>query len=146
LSVGYSGKPLAQKLGIKKGYALALLNAPDGYDSLLGKLPNEVTVIQELKGELDFIQLFAKERTSLEKEFPRLKSRLKQDGMIWVSWPKVSSSLQTDLSDGVVREVGLENGLVDVKVCAVDESWSALKFVRRSKDRRDDLHPKNKKS
>jgi hypothetical protein len=132
---GYSGKPLAQKLGIKQGYALAFLNAPADYDLLLGKLPDGVTVVRELKDELDFIHLFAMDRASLERELPRSKARLKQGGMIWVSWPKGSSKLKTDLSDGVVREVGLKNGLVDVKVCAVDESWSALKFVRRSKDR-----------
>jgi hypothetical protein len=135
MSAGYSGKPLVQKLGIKQGHALAFLNAPEDYDRLLGKLPDGVTVVRELKDGLDFIHLFATDRASLEREFPRLKARLKQDGMIWVSWPKGSSKLKTDLSDGAVREVGLKNGLVDVKVCAVDESWSALKFVRRSKDR-----------
>jgi hypothetical protein len=146
MSAGYSGKPLAQKLGIGKGDVLAFLNAPDDYDRLLGKLPDEVTVARGPKRQLDFIQLFATERASLEREFPKLKARLKQDGMIWVSWPKSSSRLRTDLSDGVVREVGLKNGLVDVKVCAVDDSWSALKFVRRLKDRDDGLHPRNRKA
>ena len=84
---------------------------------------------------MDLIHLFARDRATLERGFGGLKAVLKQDGMIWVSWPKRSSRLDTDLSDGVVREVGLENGLVDVKVCAIDESWSALKFVRRSEDR-----------
>jgi hypothetical protein len=92
-----------------KGDVLAFLNAPDDYDRLLGKLPDEVTVARGQKRQLDFIQLFATERASLEREFPRLKARLKQDGMIWVSWPKSSSRLRTDLSDGVVREVGLKN-------------------------------------
>jgi hypothetical protein len=142
---GYSGKPLAQRLGIRKGDVLAFLNAPDGYDSLLGELPDAVTVARGLRAELDFIQVFATKREGLETEFPGLKARLKQGGMIWVSWPKASSGLHTDLSDGVVREVGLKNGLVDVKVCAVDESWSALKFVRRSKDRDGNLHPKSRK-
>ena len=135
MSAGYSEKPLAQKLGIKQGYALAFLNAPEDYDRLLGKLPDGVTVIRELKDELDFIHLFAMDRASLEREFPMLKARFKQDGMVWVSWPKGSSKLKTDLSDGAVREVGLKNGLVDVKICTVDKSWSALKFVRRSEDR-----------
>jgi len=133
MSVEYSGKQLAQKLGIRKGDVLAFLNAPDDYPGLLGKLPDEVTITRELKGELDFIQLFATERANLERELPRLKTRLKHGGMIWVSWPKASSRQQTDLSDGAVREVGLKNGLVDVKVCAIDSSWSALKFVRRLK-------------
>jgi hypothetical protein len=146
MSAGYSKRPLAQKLGIKHGDVVALLNAPDGYDALLGKLPAEVAVTRELKGELDLIQLFAAESARLESEFPKLQARLKQDGVIWVSWPKHSSKLKTDLSDEVVRKVGLKNGLVDVKVCAIDESWSALKFVRRSKDRVGDLHRKNAKA
>jgi len=146
MSAGYSGKPLAQKLGIRKGDVLAFLNAPDDYDRLLGKLPDGVIVSRELEGQLDFIQFFATERASLEREFPRLKARLEQGGTIWVSWPKASSGLQTDLSDGVVREVGLKNGLVDVKVCAVDDSWSGLKFVRRVKDRDDNLHPKSREA
>ena len=87
------------------------------------------------EGPLDFIQLFAASRAELEAEFPRMKQTLSQDGMLWVSWPKRSSKVETDLSDNVVREVGLDNGLVDVKVCAVDQTWSGLKFVRRLKDR-----------
>ena len=146
MSAGYSGKPLAQKLGIKKGDVLAFSNAPDGYDRLLGKLPEGVIVARGLEGRLDFIQLFATERAGLRREFPRLKARLKAGGIIWVSWPKASSRRQTDLSDRVVREVGLKNGLVDVKVCAIDDSWSALKFVRRLKDRDDSLRPKNRKA
>jgi len=136
MSAGRPGRPLAQKLGIKQGHVLAFLNAPDEYDNLVGKLPANVTVLRDLNREADLIQLFATDRAGLEKEIPRLKMRLEKDGMIWVSWPKGSSRLQTDLSDGVVREVGLKNDLVDVKVCAIDKSWSALKFVRRLKDRR----------
>jgi hypothetical protein len=135
MSAGYSGKTLAQKLGIRKGYTLAFLNAPSNYDRLLGDLPDKVIVARVAKGQLDFIQLFATERESLERELPRSSARLKHDGMIWVSWPKSASGLRTDLSDSVVREVGLKNDLVDVKVCSVDDSWSALKFVRRLKDR-----------
>jgi hypothetical protein len=135
MSAGDSRKPLAQKLGIRKGDVLAFLNAPDNFDRLLGELPDEVIVIRGAKGQLDFIHLFATERESLERELPRSIARLKQDGMLWVSWPKATSRLRTDLSDGAVREIGLKNGLVDVKVCAVDGSWSALKFVRRLKDR-----------
>jgi len=146
MSAGYSRKPLAQKLGIRKGDVLAFLNAPRGYASLLGKLPGGAIVTRGLEEDLDFVQLFATEKANLEKEFPKLKARLKQGGMIWVSWPKASSRLPTDLSDAVVRETGLDNGLVDVKVCAVDESWSALKFVRRLKDRDVNSHPKTRKS
>jgi hypothetical protein len=143
---GYSGKPLAQKLGIEKGDVLAFSNAPDHYDRLLGKLPDGVIVAQGLEGRLDFIQLFAKERAGLEREFPRLMAKLERDGTIWVSWPKASSRWKTDLSDRVVREVGIKNGFVDVKVCAIDDSWSALKFVRRLKDRGDNLRPKKREA
>jgi hypothetical protein len=146
MSAGYSGRPLAQKLGIRRGDVLSLLNAPDGYDDLLGGLPDGVTVVRELKGEPDFIQLFATRRADLEREFPRLEGSLRPGGMMWVSWPKATSGLDTDLSDGVVREVGLKNGMVDVKVCAVDGSWSALKFVRRLKDRKDNSRLKRRKT
>jgi hypothetical protein len=135
MSAGYSGRPLGQKLGIKPGTVVALLNAPTDYDHLLGILPKNVTVVRELKEEVDFIQVFTTRRKNLEVQIPKLKARLKPDGMVWVSWPKRSSKLATDLTDGAVREVGLKNGLVDVKVCAVDESWSGLKFVTRLKDR-----------
>ena len=146
MSAGHSGKALTQKLGIRRGDALALVNAPDGYDDLLAALPDGVTVFRELIGEPDFIQFFATGRANLEREFPRLKGSLKRGGMIWVSWPKASSGLDTDLSDRVVREVGLNNGMVDVKVCAVDGSWSALKFVRRLKDRKDNSRRKRRKT
>ncbi|HVC26802.1 MAG TPA: hypothetical protein VND40_01445 [Nitrososphaerales archaeon] len=145
MSAGYSRKSLSQKLGIKQRSVIALLNAPGGYDGLLGELPDEVIVTRGLKGRLDFIQFFVTDRVGLERGFPRLKASLKRGRIVWVSWPKASSRLRTDLSDGVVREVGLKNGLVDVKVCAVDDSWSALKFVRRLKDREENLHPKNRK-
>ncbi len=146
MSAGYSGKPLPQKLGIKQGDVLAFLNAPEDYGRTLGKLPVEVTVTRTLKAQLDFIQFFATDRADLERELPRLKEKLKQGGMIWVSWPKASSGLETDLTDGVVREAGLKNGLVDVKVCAVDDSWSALKFVRRLKDREGNSNPGRRKA
>ena len=146
MSAGHSGRPLAQKLGIKKDDVLAFFNAPDDYDLLLGRLPEGAVVARELEGRLDFVQLFVTERASLEREFPRLKARLERDGMIWVSWPKAVSRRPTDLSDSVVREVGLKNGLVDVKVCAIDDSWSALKFVRRLDDRDENLRPKNRKA
>ncbi len=145
MPVGYSRKPLAQKLGIKDGCSLAFLNAPAGYSSLLGRLPDGVTVARGARGELDFVQLFVTERASLERKLPALKARIKQGGMIWVSWPKASSRVETNLSDVVVREVGLKIGLVDVKVCAVDEKWSAPKFVRRLEDRDGNSRPRRKK-
>jgi len=146
MSAGYSRRPLVRKLGIREGDVLAFLDAPDGYDRLLGKLPDGATAARGQRRQLDFIQLFATGRADLERELPGLKSRLKQGGTIWVSWPKASSGLETDLSDSVVREVCLESGLVDVKVCAVDDSWSALKFVIRLKDRKDNSCLKARKA
>jgi hypothetical protein len=143
---GYSKRSLSQKLGIKPGDVVALLNAPAGYSSLLGNLPDGAAIARGRRSDLDFAQLFATERAGLERQLPGLKARIKQRGTIWVSWPKASSRVQTDLSDVAVREVGLKNGLVDVKVCAVDETWSALKFVRRVGDRDGNLLPAKKKS
>ena len=132
---GYSGTPLVKKLGIKSGQRLAIINAPDGYGDTLGTLSDGLETVSPSEGPLDFIQLFTVSRARLEAEFPRLRDTLAQAGMLWVSWPKRSSDVDTDLSDNVVREVGLGYGLVDVKVCAVDQTWSGLKFVRRLKDR-----------
>jgi hypothetical protein len=132
----YSEVPLTHKLGIKPGQKLALLNPPHTYEIGLGELPTGVTVARGLTGGLDLIQLFVKDRTTLETEFPTLKESIKQEGMIWVSWPKRSSKTLTDLDENLVRAIGLRNGLVDVKVCAIDATWSAMKFVIRARDRR----------
>ena len=93
-------------------------------------------MMKELEGPLDFIHFFTRKREDLEEGFPRLKRELSQKGMLWVSWPKGSSRVETDLDENVVREVGLKNGLVDVKICAVDETWSGMKFVYRLRDRK----------
>jgi Protein of unknown function (DUF3052) len=132
-----SGTPLIKKLGIKEGQKIAILNAGKDYDATLGKLPDGVTVSRSLnRGQFDLVQIFATNKEKLEKEFLAAKKILKPDGAIWVSWPKLSSGMETDLSGDVVREVGLKSGLVDVKVCAVDQTWSGLKFVLRLKDRK----------
>ena len=110
---------------------MIIINPPHNYDKILGKLPENVIAVRELKGPLDFIHFFAKERRDLENKFPVLKQELSQRGMIWISWPKRSSGIATDLSERIVREIGLNNQLVDVKVCAIDEIWSGLKFVHR---------------
>jgi hypothetical protein len=136
MPVDYSGRPLAHKLGIRSGQKLALLNPPSSYEIDLGELPMGVTVDRELTGGLDLIQLFVKDRATLEKEFPRLKENIKQEGMIWVSWPKRSSKSRADVDENLVRATGLRHGMVDVKICAIDERWSAMKFVMRVKDRR----------
>lgn len=132
---GRSGKTLVQKLGIKHGQRVAFLNPPKRYEEILGKIPDEITVADESTEGLDLVQLFAEDGMGLEKNLPVLKSRIKRNGVIWISWRKASSRLGKDLDEHVVRRIGLANGLVDVKVCAVDETWSALKFVIRAKDR-----------
>ncbi len=132
---GYSGTPLPKKLGIKAGFRVQLANAPAEVLAELAGALAECKVLQQGDG-LDFAMLFTKARAELSKEFSRMAKRLSPAGMLWVSWPKKSSGVATDLNDNVVREIGLDAGLVDVKVCAVTEIWSGLKFVRRVKDRK----------
>jgi hypothetical protein len=131
---GYSGKPLAQKLGIKDGWAIAILNAPQGYERTL-KLPGNVKRKASAAGSLDFIQFFTDQKRELEGRFAALARALAPAGMLWISWPKKASGVATDLTEDVIRVIGLAHGLVDVKVAAVDDVWSGLKFVRRIKDR-----------
>ena len=130
---GYSGTPLVDKLGIKPGMRLQFVSEPKDFAGVLGGLPDGSR--KTSKGALDFAMLFAKARSDLEKRFARLRDRLEPNGMLWVAWPKKTSGVETDLTEGIVRTFGLESGLVDVKVCAVDDTWSGLKFVRRLKDR-----------
>jgi hypothetical protein len=132
--VGYSGTPLVKKLGIKPGSNIAFLNAPTGYANDLD-LPAGVTINSRSAKLLDFAQMFVKSEKELKAQFSKYAIRLNASGMLWVSWPKKSSGVSTDLTDNVVREVGLAEGLVDVKVCAVSEMWSGLKFVYRLQDR-----------
>ena len=132
---GYSGTPLPQKLGIKPGTRLGLFEAPTGFDATLGALPDGVTMTRSLQGALDVAVFFTRSRTALEKRFAALAKAIAPAGSLWISWPKKASGKKTDLDENVVRAVGLEKGLVDVKVCAVDETWSGLKFVVRVKDR-----------
>jgi hypothetical protein len=136
MSAGYSTRSLVEKLGIRAGTRIAILGAPRGFRSTLGALPNGVTVTASPRGTLPFIHFFTAKRALLERRFPALKRALAQDGALWVSWPKKSSGVATDVTEDVVREVALAGGLVDVKVCAVDEVWSGLKLVRRVRDRR----------
>ena len=135
---GYSGTPLIKKLGIKEGYRIAFANAPGDYEQTLGKLPSDVIhahIVGSSKADLDFVQLFVKNQPELKSRFLEAKERLKMDGSLWVSWPKKASGIATDLNENVIRDFGLAAGLVDVKVCAVDDVWSGLKFVYRLKDR-----------
>jgi hypothetical protein len=130
---GYSGTPLIQKLGIKPGARTHFVSAPPQLPQLLGPLPPGAT--SSVRGKLDFALLFAKNLSELTKSFAKLRDRLESNGMLWVSWPKKTSGVATDLTESTVREYGLNNGLVDVKVCAIDDTWSGLKFVRRLSDR-----------
>lgn len=136
MSAGYSKTPLVRKLGIKPGNKILLLKAPANYFDLLGELPSDVITFEDkTKGEFPFIHLFAKDSNDLIKYFPIAKDHLIKNGMLWVSWIKKSSSLETDISESDVRSLGLEIGLVDVKICAVDQDWSGLKFMYRKEDR-----------
>lgn len=132
---GYSGTPLVKKLGIKEGFRVALVGAPPRFRRELIDLPKRVSFVTSLEGGLDLILFFTKSRAELRGGFSRLASNLAPAGMLWIAWPKKASGVVTDLSDNSVRETGLELGLVDVKVCAVNEVWSGLKFVIRVKDR-----------
>ena len=134
MTAGYSGTPLPKKLGIAPGRRAAALHAPKQYTKLLGA-PAGVRIGSRLAADLDFIHAFFRSADDLAAAFPKLKESLAKDGMLWISWPKKSSPLAGDIDEGRVRSIGLENGLVDVKVCAVDEDWSGLKFVRRLRDR-----------
>ncbi|HLJ30739.1 MAG TPA: DUF3052 domain-containing protein [Candidatus Angelobacter sp.] len=132
---GYSKRSLVEKLGIKSGQKIYIGNAPRNYDETLGTLPEKVVRAKALQGACDFIQFFSKDKSELESIFSRLKKNLAVNGALWISWPKGASGIKTDLNENMVREIGLKNGLVDVKVCAVDDVWSGLKFVFRLKDR-----------
>ena len=140
---GYSGKPLTQKLGIQPGFCIFVDGAPVAYGDIVGKLPAGVTVAARLQAPLDMVHVFATEAAGLAGRLRRYRAAIAPDGMIWVSWPKKSSGVATDLTDVVVRNTALRLGLVDIKVCAVDEIWSGLKFVipkaqRKSQPRKSD--------
>jgi len=132
---GYSGTPLVRKLGIKPEARLGLSGAPDGFDEALGELPPGVTVRRRVQGTFDLMVAFATRRADLERRLPALTAALDHAGGLWVAWPKRSSGVATDLGDRTVRELGLAAGLVDNKVCAIDGTWSGLRFVYRLADR-----------
>jgi hypothetical protein len=135
MTAGYSGTPLTRKLGIKEGFRVALVGAPERFRDELSDLPDGVTFVSGTMSGLDFILFFVKSQSDMARNFPRLAVKLKPAGMLWIAWPKKASGVMTDLSDNSVRQIGLDAGLVDVKVCAVNEVWSGLKFVIRVKDR-----------
>lgn len=128
---GYSGTPLAKKLGIREGSRVKVQNAPDNYETLLAPLPEAVQISSRLRKDVDVWHLFTRARAELAGVLPRAMKDIRRDGAIWVSWPKKASRVPTDVTEDVVRAEALPLGLVDVKVCAVDETWSALKLVIR---------------
>jgi hypothetical protein len=134
-TAGYSGTPLAKKLGIKEGFRVAFYNQPEYYFKLFTDFPADVKLINN-KTKVDFIHYFVKEEKQLAKDIIKLKSQIEQNGMMWISWPKKSSKVETDITEDVIRNIALKKGLVDIKVCAVDETWSGLKLVIRVKDRK----------
>ncbi len=137
MTTGYSGTPLVRKLGLKPRMECAVVDPPENYRDLLVGIPDDLRIagLSPESDDYDFIHLFVRERDGLGARMKSLRGRIARDGMVWVSWPKKASGVETDVSGGVVRDAGLAAGLVDVKVCAVDETWSGLKFVIRRADR-----------
>lgn len=132
---GYSGTPLAQKLGIRAGARLFLHAAPPNYPQLVAPLPQGVQTVRRIDASTDVVHLFATARASLERSLRSARRAMRDDATIWVSWPKKASRVATDISEDVVRELALPLGLVDIKVCAVDDTWSGLKLVLRRTER-----------
>ena len=135
-TVGYSGKPLNVKIGVKPGNRIALINSPQDFTVELEPLPEGVELVTVDQGDIDIAILFCMRSDALPLGLDAAIPHIRTAGMIWVAWPKKSAKADTDLNDGNVRDIGLETGWVDVKVCAVTEYWSGLKFVRRLKDRK----------
>jgi hypothetical protein len=135
VTAGYSGTPLARKLGVKPDAVVGLLAAPPGIEELLAPLPDGVTIRRSARGRLDVVVLFADRRAALARRFGQAMEALDTDGGLWVAWPKKSSGVPTDLDFDGVQRLGLDSGLVDNKVCAIDQVWTALRFVVRLADR-----------
>ena len=144
-TAGYSKRTLVEKLGIKPETRIVVLGAPATYPALLGTLPAGATLHSRLPSTAGFIHQFVRQRRDLTAGFPRLARALTDEGTLWISWPKRASGVETDLDENVVREIGLAEGLVDVKVCAVDDVWSGLKFVRRVVNRAEKPTPNRSK-
>lgn len=132
---GYSGTPLVRKLGIKPGMTVAVVDPPEHYWDLLVGVPDDLVICDTSTRGLAFVHVFAHERKGLADRLSALRRSIAADGMIWVSWPKKASGVVTDVTEEMVRDTGLAAGLVDVKICAVDTTWSGLKFVIRKADR-----------
>ena len=135
MPAGYSGKTVVQKLGIKPGFRIFVAGAPADYATIVGALPEGVSTASRMAGHIDMAHVFATRRADLARRLPSLREAIAADGMVWISWPKKAAGVATDLTDNVLRELALPLGLVDVKVCAVDATWSGLKFVIRKSQR-----------
>jgi hypothetical protein len=133
---GYSGTPLFRKLGMRPGMRVRLVNPPGHYAELVAPLPEGVTLSAKLRTDVELCHLFVKKAGELRRRLPELMKMIRQDGCIWVSWPKKASGVPTDITEDTIRTVALPLGLVDIKVCAVDETWSGLKLVIRKENRR----------
>jgi len=132
LTAGYSGTPLPKKLGIKDGSRVALLGAPERFEEVLGALPPRVSIRTKATGQADVIVLFATKFARLRTEFLKAMKMMPDDGgMLWVAWPKKAAKMDTDLDENLIRDFGLDQGVVDTKVCAIDETWSGLRYSRR---------------
>jgi Protein of unknown function (DUF3052) len=132
---GYSGTPLPRKLGIREGARVALSRPPDGFEAVLGELPDGARLMRRVPASADVVLLFADRRADLERRLPAASAAIRPDGGLWVAWPKRASGVPTDITEDVVREIGVAAGLVDNKVCAIDETWSGLRLVVRLRDR-----------
>ena len=133
---GYSGTPLATKLGIKARMIIRVFNAPGDYAALVDPLPDGVVISSRAAKELDLVHIFTKSRSELLELLMTYQTKIKQNGVIWVSWPKKASGIHSEVTEDTVREVALPLGLVDIKVCAVDDVWSGLKLVIRKENRK----------
>jgi hypothetical protein len=133
---GYSGTPLAQKLGIKPSTIVVAIDPPENYSKLLAPIPSGVNFATRPVGNSKFVHLFVKERRALAQHLQSLRQKIAEDAAVWVSWPKKSSGVATDITEDVIRAVALPVGFVDIKVCAVDETWSGLKLMIRRENRK----------
>ena len=133
--VGYSGTPLPRKLGIRPGSSIAILRPPDGFHNHLGELPEDVSVRARARASVDVILFFVTRRAELERRLERLQAALDPAGGLWIAWPKRSSGVDTDITEDAVHEIALPRGLVDNKVCAIDDTWSGLRLVIRRENR-----------
>lgn len=135
ITAGYSGTPLAKKLGIKPGFNIKLVNAPDNYFDLFTDLPGDLNFKPDIDIKKDLIHFFTKKEDEFIKILPQLKDEIRPNGVIWASWPKKASKIVTDITEDTIRNYAIKIGLVDIKVCAIDEIWSGLKLVIPVKDR-----------